>query len=51
MDRILEPELMTDAAQAVAYAGADFVQINQGFVDRLRTGMSPGPCPTSPSPR
>src|SRR3990172_9363227 len=36
MDRILEPELMTDAAQAVAYAGADFVQVNQGFVDRFR---------------
>ena len=37
MDRILEPELMTDEAQALAYATADFVQVNQGFVDRFRT--------------
>ena len=36
MDRILEPELMTDEAQALAYAQADFAQINQGFVDRFR---------------
>jgi ubiquinone/menaquinone biosynthesis C-methylase UbiE len=36
MNRILEPELMTDEAQAVAYARADFVQVNQGFVDRFR---------------
>src|SRR5258708_43799 len=36
MDRILEPELMTDAAQALAYAEADFAQVNQGFVDRFR---------------
>ena len=36
MDRILEPELMTDAAQALAYAQADFAQVNQGFVDRFR---------------
>jgi ubiquinone/menaquinone biosynthesis C-methylase UbiE len=36
MDRILEPELMTDEAQAAAYAQADFVQVNQGFVDRFR---------------
>lgn|SRR5574342_980408 len=27
---------MTDEAQAVAYARADFVQVNQGFVDRFR---------------
>src|SRR5260370_36781294 len=36
MDRILEPELMIDAAQALAYAQADFAQVNQGFVDRFR---------------
>jgi len=36
MDRILEPELMTDEAQAEAYAHADFAQVNQGFVDRFR---------------
>jgi ubiquinone/menaquinone biosynthesis C-methylase UbiE len=36
MDRILEPELMSDVAQAEAYARADFVQVNQGFVDRFR---------------
>jgi len=37
MDRVLEPELMTDEAQALAYATADFVQVNQSFVDRFRT--------------
>ena len=36
MDRILEPELMTDVVQAEAYAQADFAQVNQGFVDRFR---------------
>ena len=36
MDRILEPELMTGEAQAVAYAKADFAEVNQGFVDRFR---------------
>jgi len=36
MDRILEPELMTDEAQALAYAKADFAEVNQGFVDRFR---------------
>jgi ubiquinone/menaquinone biosynthesis C-methylase UbiE len=35
MDRILEPEIMDDRAQAVAYARADFSQSNQLFVDRL----------------
>jgi ubiquinone/menaquinone biosynthesis C-methylase UbiE len=33
MDRVLEPELMDDAAQAVAYAKADFSASNQMFVD------------------
>jgi ubiquinone/menaquinone biosynthesis C-methylase UbiE len=36
MDRILEPELMSELAQAEAYAQADFAQVNQGFVDRFR---------------
>lgn len=36
MDRILEPELMEDAAQVLAYADADFEMENQGFVDRFR---------------
>jgi len=36
MERILEPELMGDEAQAAAYAEADFIQVNQGFVDRFR---------------
>jgi ubiquinone/menaquinone biosynthesis C-methylase UbiE len=35
MERIPEPELMDDAAQARAYARADFAQVNQGFVDRF----------------
>ena len=37
MNRVLEPELMTDPDQAQAYAAADFATVNQGFVDRLRT--------------
>ena len=36
MNRILEPELMTDQEQAEAYAAADFATVNQGFVDRFR---------------
>lgn len=36
MNRILEPEVMDDEAQVVAYAQADFVAVNQGFVDRFR---------------
>jgi len=36
MERILEPELMDDPAQAEAYAGMDFSAENQGFVDRFR---------------
>ncbi|MBA0915075.1 MAG: class I SAM-dependent methyltransferase [Nitrospiraceae bacterium] len=39
MNRILEPELMEDDAQAQAYAEADFSQENQGFVDRFRTSF------------
>jgi ubiquinone/menaquinone biosynthesis C-methylase UbiE len=30
-----EPELMDDASEASAYAGADFSQVNQAFVDHL----------------
>jgi SAM-dependent methyltransferase len=36
VDRVLEPELMTDPEQAEAYAAADFAEVNQGFVDRFR---------------
>ena len=36
MDRILEPELMDDPAQAEAYAATDFSAENQGFVERFR---------------
>jgi cyclopropane fatty-acyl-phospholipid synthase-like methyltransferase len=36
MKRTLEPELMDDPEQALAYARADFTQENQGFVDRFR---------------
>lgn len=35
MDRILEPEIMDDEQQAIAYAGADFSSSNQMFVDGL----------------
>jgi ubiquinone/menaquinone biosynthesis C-methylase UbiE len=35
MERILEPELMEDEEQCVAYAQADFEEENQGFVDRF----------------
>jgi cyclopropane fatty-acyl-phospholipid synthase-like methyltransferase len=36
MDRTLEPELMDDPQQALAYARADFEKENQGFVDLFR---------------
>ena len=35
IDRVLEPELMDDAAQSRAYARADFTTSNQRFVDDL----------------
>jgi ubiquinone/menaquinone biosynthesis C-methylase UbiE len=35
MDRVLEPELMNDEAQSLAYAQADFGASNQRFVDGL----------------
>ncbi|MEN6428002.1 MAG: class I SAM-dependent methyltransferase [Phycisphaerales bacterium] len=42
MDRILEPEVMDDEQQAIAYAGADFSSSNQAFVDGLLDACSPG---------
>ena len=36
MSRMLEPELMDDPEQALAYAQADFSAENQGFVDLFR---------------
>jgi ubiquinone/menaquinone biosynthesis C-methylase UbiE len=36
MERLLEPELMEDPAQALAYALADFADVNQGFLERFR---------------
>ena len=36
MKRTLEPEVMDDPEQALAYAGADFEIENQGFIDRFR---------------
>nr|MBI3613104.1 class I SAM-dependent methyltransferase [Nitrospirota bacterium] len=36
MKRILEPELMEDEAQCLAYAQADFEEENRGFVDLFR---------------
>jgi cyclopropane fatty-acyl-phospholipid synthase-like methyltransferase len=35
MERVLEPELMDEPEQALAYAKADFEEENQGFVDRF----------------
>ena len=37
MERVIEPELMDDAAQALAYAQADFAEPNQAFVDEFLT--------------
>lgn len=35
MQRTLEPEIMADAEQSLAYANANFASSNQAFVDRL----------------
>jgi SAM-dependent methyltransferase len=35
MDRVPEPEIMDDPHQALAYARADFADVNQRFVDDL----------------
>ncbi len=37
MERVLEPEVMDDPEQVLAYAQADFEQENQGFVDKFFT--------------
>ena len=37
MDRVLEPEVMDDPHQVLAYAQADFEEENQGFVDQFFT--------------
>jgi ubiquinone/menaquinone biosynthesis C-methylase UbiE len=36
MRRVPEPEVMDDPEQALAYARADFADVNQRFVDRFR---------------
>src|SRR5437870_13122939 len=36
MPRVLEPELMDDPEQALAYAKADFEEENQGFIELFR---------------
>jgi ubiquinone/menaquinone biosynthesis C-methylase UbiE len=41
MQRVLEPELMDDEAQAAAYAAADFTASNQWLVDRLTDTLHP----------
>ena len=40
MERVLEPEIMDDPEQVLAYARADFEQENQGFVDQFFTLIS-----------
>ncbi|MBD0306259.1 MAG: class I SAM-dependent methyltransferase [Nitrospiraceae bacterium] len=35
MERLLEPDIMDDPEQALAYAEADFERENQGFVDQF----------------
>lgn len=35
MERVLEPEIMNDEQQALAYAKADFSTSNQWYVDHL----------------
>ena len=42
MERILEPEVMEDEEQAIAYARADFSSSNQAFVDGLLEEYSSG---------
>ena len=39
MPRRGEPEAMDDAAEAAAYAEADFAAVNQASVQRLRQGF------------
>lgn len=40
MQRVPEPELMEDPAQALVYARADFSDVNQGFVERFRASFA-----------
>jgi ubiquinone/menaquinone biosynthesis C-methylase UbiE len=42
MDRVLEPEVMDDEQQAIAYARADFSSSNQVFVEGLLDACSSG---------
>lgn len=42
MDRVLEPELMDDERQSIAYAKADFSTSNQLFVDGLTRDFPTG---------
>ena len=42
MKRVLEPEVMDDAEQAIAYAAADFSASNQMFVDGLLSQYGSG---------
>ena len=39
MKRILEPEIMDDEQQSIAYARADFSQSNQWYVDMLQVNF------------
>lgn len=39
MQRVLEPELMDDERQAIAYAAADFSASNQWYVDQIGFGF------------
>lgn len=42
MQRILEPELMTDVLQCQAYAAADFTASNEAFVEFIRDHIPTG---------
>lgn len=44
MHRVLEPELMDDEQQSLAYAQADFSTSNQFFVDSLIRELPPDAC-------
>ncbi|MGH7855811.1 MAG: class I SAM-dependent methyltransferase [Candidatus Binatia bacterium] len=43
MERIPEPEIMDDPKQALAYARADFAEVNAAFVERLRAALGEEP--------
>jgi hypothetical protein len=45
MRRVLEPKLMDDPAQAIAYARADFTDVNRGFVERFSATFPRWGCP------